>query len=116
MGAALEALQGDSNPVAAMPSLHAAVPALLALFLWPGSQWWWRLAACGYALAMAWTLLYTGEHYVVDVVAGWLGAAVAVATARLVALRRERLKWPQGAAGGLEARDGSWTPATADRT
>ncbi len=32
---------------------------------------------------MALTLVYTGEHYVVDVVAGWLVAALAVAVAVL---------------------------------
>ena len=42
------------------------------------------MATCGYALLMAWTLVYTGEHYVVDVLAGWLVAIVGVGAARLV--------------------------------
>lgn len=115
VGAALEGLQGDSNPVAAMPSLHAAVPALLAVFLWPGSRWWWRVATCGYALLMAWTLVYTGEHYVVDVLAGWLGAGAAVATARLSTLLRERRTDPEDSGPGVEARDVRWTPAAEER-
>lgn len=91
VGSALERLQGDSNPVAAMPSLHAAVPALIALFLWPGARWWLRAATCAYAVVMAWTLVYTGEHYVVDVAAGWLAAAGAVAlTHGLTRLRDAR--------------------------
>lgn len=91
VGSALERLQGDSNPVAAMPSLHAAVPALIALFLWPGARWWLRAATCTYAVVMAWTLVYTGEHYVVDVAAGWLAAAGAVAlTHGLTRLRDAR--------------------------
>ncbi|MFC7489855.1 MULTISPECIES: phosphatase PAP2 family protein [unclassified Knoellia] len=89
VGTALESLQGDSNPVAAMPSLHAAVPALMALFLWPRGQWWVRALSGAYAAVMAWTLVYTGEHYVVDVVAGWSGAAVAVVVARGLSRRRE---------------------------
>jgi membrane-associated phospholipid phosphatase len=33
---------------------------------------------------MALTLVYTGEHYVVDVLAGWLVATLGVAAAVLV--------------------------------
>jgi len=89
VGTALERLQGDSNPVAAMPSLHAAVPALIALFLWPGARWWVRALSCAYAVVMAWTLVYTGEHYVVDVVAGCLAAAAAVIVAKGLTRRRD---------------------------
>lgn len=89
VGSTLEQLQGDSNPVAAMPSLHAAVPALIAFFLWPGARWWVRAVSSAYALVMAWTLVYTGEHYIVDVVAGCLAAAAAVLVARALTRRRE---------------------------
>ena len=89
VGSALERLQGDSNPVAAMPSLHAAVPALIALFLWHGARWWLRAATCAYAVVMAWTLVYTGEHYVVDVAAGWLAAAGAVALTQMLTRLRD---------------------------
>ena len=37
------------------------------------------------ALAMALTLVYTGEHYVVDVLAGWLVAIVGVGISLVVA-------------------------------
>ncbi|WP_193608726.1 phosphatase PAP2 family protein [Nocardioides lijunqiniae] len=70
--------QGQSNPVAAMPSLHAGAALLVALFLWPSVRSWVRGALLLYAGSMAWVLVYTGEHYVVDVVAGWLTAGVAV--------------------------------------
>jgi len=33
-------------------------------------RWWPLLLA--YPLAMTFTLVYTGEHYVVDVLVGWL--------------------------------------------
>jgi membrane-associated phospholipid phosphatase len=71
--------QGGSNPVAAMPSLHAGSAMLVALFLWPLVRTGWRVALVGYVLLMAVALVYTGEHYVVDVVAGWGTAGVAVA-------------------------------------
>lgn len=80
--------QGDSNPVAAMPSLHAGSAMLVALFLWPLVHAWWRTALVGYVLLMAVALVYTGEHYVVDVVAGWLTAGLGVAVG--AALRRHR--------------------------
>lgn len=80
--------QEGSNPVAAMPSLHAGSALLVAAFLWPTARTLWRAALLAYVLMMAVTLVYTGEHYVVDVVAGWLTAAVAVLAAATVRRRR----------------------------
>ena len=57
------------NPVAAMPSLHAAFPLMLLLFFWSAGRWV-RLALGAYTLAMAFTLVYGGEHFVADIVAG----------------------------------------------
>jgi membrane-associated phospholipid phosphatase len=76
--------QAGSNPVAAMPSLHAGAALLAALFLWPSVWRVPRLLLAAYALAMALTLVYTGEHYVVDVLAGWLVALVGILLSRLV--------------------------------
>lgn len=66
-----------SNPVAAMPSLHTAMAVLVALALAGQirSRWRWLLAL--YPLAMAFTLVYDGEHYVLDIVAGVAYALVA---------------------------------------
>lgn len=63
------------NAVAAMPSLHMAGAVLVALVLWRALPWGRQLAVA-YPAAMALTLVYTGEHYVADVV---VGAALAVA-------------------------------------
>lgn len=79
--------QSGSNPVAAMPSLHAGAALLAALFLWPSVSRVSRVLLAAYALAMALTLVYTGEHYVVDVLAGWLVAVVGVSASRLVGRR-----------------------------
>ena len=76
--------QGDSNPVAAMPSLHAGSAMLVALFLWPLVGAWWRAVLAGYVLLMAAALVYTGEHYVVDVVAGWLTAGAGAGVGAVV--------------------------------
>lgn len=75
--------QAGSNPVAAMPSLHAGAAFLVAGFAALSLGWAWRLVLAAYAVAMAVTLVYTGEHYVVDVAAGWAVAALALAVAAL---------------------------------
>ncbi len=62
-----------ANPVAAVPSLHAAYPVLLMLFFW-GSAKKWRWLLPLYPLAMAFSLVYTGEHYVFDILLGWIYA------------------------------------------
>jgi hypothetical protein len=58
------------NPVAAMPSLHAAFPLMLLLFFWSSGRWV-RLGLGAYTLAMGFTLVYGGEHFVADIAAGW---------------------------------------------
>lgn len=81
VGDLLGAGQASSNPVAAMPSMHAAAAALVAAFFWVGTAWWGRVTLALYPLAMGFALVYTAEHYVVDVLAGVL-AAVAVVVGR----------------------------------
>lgn len=81
--------QSGSNPVAAMPSLHAGAALLAALFLWTSASRVSRVLLAAYALAMALTLVYTGEHYVADVLAGWLVAVVGASVALMVGRRRE---------------------------
>jgi hypothetical protein len=78
-----------ANLVAAVPSLHAAYPALITLFFWRHG-WWARGLGIVYTLAMGLTLVYTGEHYVFDILLGWLYAGAAfgvVAGARAVWVR-----------------------------
>lgn len=59
------------NEVAAIPSLHAAYTLLVVLFFWSRVPRWARALLVCYPLAMGFTLVYTGEHYVFDVVLGW---------------------------------------------
>jgi membrane-associated phospholipid phosphatase len=71
----LSARSHEANPVAAIPSLHGAFPVLLMLFFWRSAgRWRWLLPL--YPLAMGFSLVYTGEHYVVDIFLGWLYAVV----------------------------------------
>jgi membrane-associated phospholipid phosphatase len=65
----------DTNPVAAMPSLHAAfsVTVVLGLGLVSRPAAW---IATVYPIAVALALVYGAEHYVADLVAGYaLGLA-----------------------------------------
>ena len=59
-----------------MPSLHAAISGLLTVFFWPRVRRRWRPLLAGYALAMAFALVYSAEHYVFDILLGWLVTAV----------------------------------------
>ena len=65
----------DVNPIAAMPSLHAALPILCALFACSHFGWW-ALCTVTYAALAVFGILYLGEHYFVDVVAGGLVSIV----------------------------------------
>ena len=67
-----------SNAVAAIPSLHSAVPMMVLLFSWSLVRTRVRVLLVAYVLAMTFTLTYGGEHFVVDAFVGWAYAAVAV--------------------------------------
>ena len=77
------------NPVAAMPSLHAAFPLMLMLFFWSAGRWV-RLVLGLYTLAMAFTLVYGGEHFVIDILAGWAMALAVHAIVTGISRSRRR--------------------------
>jgi PAP2 superfamily len=68
--------QASVNLVAAIPSLHAGLSMAIAVFLWTRVSTWWRPFLVAYPLIMGFTLVYTAEHYVVDLLLGWALAAV----------------------------------------
>jgi membrane-associated phospholipid phosphatase len=66
----------NPNQFAAFPSLHAAFPALAAAYAWNR----YRLLALGliaWSLAVLLSIVYLGEHYVVDALAGYVFVAFA---------------------------------------
>jgi hypothetical protein len=66
----------DTNPIAAMPSLHTAFPVLICLLA--ARSWGWRSWPIFlYAVSVLFGIMYMGEHYAVDVVAGIAVAVVA---------------------------------------
>jgi hypothetical protein len=87
-GALIDQGQASVNLVAAIPSLHAGLTAAVAAFLWTRVQRRWRPLLVAYPLLMAFTLVYTAEHYVVDVLLGWALAVVVIAVWRYFESRR----------------------------
>jgi hypothetical protein len=67
-----------ANAVAAIPSLHSAVPFMVLLFVWSLVRWRARVLLVLYVVAMTFTLTYGGEHYIVDAFVGYAYAAAAV--------------------------------------
>ena len=67
-----------ANPVAAVPSLHAAYTLLFTLFLWRSAPRWAKPLLAAYPAAMAFALVYTAEHYLSDILLGWAYTLVAV--------------------------------------
>jgi hypothetical protein len=62
---------GESNPIAAMPSIHFAITFLLVWVARDAGRRWTILAWI-YSLSMGAALVYLGEHYVIDIVVGGL--------------------------------------------
>jgi membrane-associated phospholipid phosphatase len=83
-GSLLNAAQvQEANPVAAMPSMHSAYAMLIVAFFLPAvRRRWWPLMLC-YPLAMTFALVYSGEHYMIDVLMGWVYVLVTFVLVRV---------------------------------
>ncbi len=93
------------NAVAAMPSLHAGVAFLIALYAIQrfSSPYRWLLLL--YPLAMSFALVYLGEHYVADVLGGALCAAGVLAACTRWERRRDRRRDRQRATVAVAERE-----------
>ncbi len=89
--------QTSANLVAAVPSLHSAMTALVVMFLWGRVRPRLRPLLALYPLAMGLTLMATGEHYFFDVLLGWLYAGGVMAAWAWW----ERRQAKEGAAGPI---------------
>jgi hypothetical protein len=87
-----------ANPVAAVPSLHAAYTLLFALVLWPFARRARPLLAA-YPLAMTFALVYTAEHYVSDILLGFAYTAVAVVLVGRITRRLAERRVEPGSVG-----------------
>lgn len=95
--------QASVNLVAAIPSLHAALTAMVAIFLWRRVGRWWRPLLVAYPLIMAFTLVYAAEHYVFDILLGWALAVIVLLGFGRFEARRSPAMRPPG-------RPVAWTP------
>lgn len=90
MGGFHLALANIGNPVAAMPSLHTGIATLIALYgvlrLRRASRWLLLL----YPAAMSFMLVYYAEHYVIDLLAGYLLAGLVLGGCSAWERRRDR--------------------------
>lgn len=89
-GELLDQGQAKVNLVAALPSLHTAYAVLVFLFFWPMLNRMARILLSLYPLFMGFILVYSGEHYVVDVVLGWVCAGIVVAGLAPISGARQR--------------------------
>jgi hypothetical protein len=80
-----------SNPVGALPSEHAAYPLLFLLLFWAAASPRWRAVLVAYVVAMAFVLVYFAEHYVFDILAGYVYAVVAFVVVGRILERRTRV-------------------------
>jgi PAP2 superfamily len=83
----------NPNQFAAFPSLHAAFPALAAAYAWKRYRAL-AVALIGWSLAVLVSIVYLGEHYVVDALAGYVYVAVAMVIVELVSRRLSRRSTP----------------------
>ncbi len=83
-------LAADADQLAAMPSLHLAWAAWSGLAIWRLSRrWWGRALAVLYPFVTAVAVMTTGNHYLIDVLAGIATMVVSVALVE-IALPRSR--------------------------
>jgi membrane-associated phospholipid phosphatase len=76
---------------------------MVAMFLWRRVDRRWRPLLLAYVLMMAFTLVYSAEHYVVDILLGWALAAGVVGAIRGFESRRAAAaQAPQEAPGPTE--------------
>jgi membrane-associated phospholipid phosphatase len=71
-----------------------AYATLVVGFFWFGRRWWQRCLLALYPLAMGVTLVYGGEHYVVDEIAGVIYALAIIAAWQAIShARATRARW-----------------------
>ncbi len=100
-GAAAATNTSAPDPYAAMPSVHTAWAVWVAVIaLLMVRTWWVRLMWVVYPFLTVSVIVSTGNHYVLDTVAGAIVALLAVTTVGLVPLRFDGLRriaraWPR---------------------
>jgi membrane-associated phospholipid phosphatase len=83
---------------------------LICLFLWPRLSRRWRPLLVAYPIGMGLSLIYLGEHYLIDILLGWAyaGATILIVNwgAERWAERQRRQKPAQAVARKAEPQPG----------
>lgn len=79
----------NPNRFAAFPSLHAAFPALAAVYAWSRYRWL-SIGLIAWTACVVMSIVYLGEHYVVDALDGFVYVAVAALMVEAFVRWRER--------------------------
>lgn len=82
----------SSNVFAAMPSLHSAYPLIVVYFSWKSRLGWATWVFGMIAVGIWFAAVYTGHHYVLDVLAGIATAGTGIALFRWMKLRNAVFK------------------------
>lgn len=78
------------NPYAAMPSLHCGWAALAGIVVFMTARpWWGKLIGLLIPIGMIFTVMATGNHYLLDILAGLAIIAVSLALTAWLLVRRE---------------------------
>lgn len=93
----------------AMPSMHCAYPLLGLLTAWKSISWKTKPLHIAYTLLMFGAAVYLDHHWILDAIAGWLVALVAVIVARRL-LERFGLA-PEASEGAASAAEREPAPA-----
>jgi hypothetical protein len=108
-GSAPRGFGADTNQFAAMPSLH------VGWALWCGWQLWrhgrhrvTRWLGVLYPLVLSVVVIATGNHYLLDVIAGFAVVGVGVLIAKLVTVAIQQI-WPQHVPGSMQPQASSAT-------
>lgn len=87
----------SSSVFGALPSMHCAFPVLGLLTAWKSTTWKTRWIHVAYAMLMFGAAVYLDHHWIIDAIAGWLVAVVAVVlVAWVFRLREGRESIPSG--------------------
>jgi membrane-associated phospholipid phosphatase len=94
----------DNNQFAAFPSLHAGLPMLMAAFFWfrlpEARKLAWLCAVFG--VVVSFSVIYLGEHWLLDVFGGWAFAALASWLCLSPAVRKLLSRLPFDVVGSAE--------------
>ena len=91
------------TPVSVAASVHMATTTLVVGFFWFSVRRWVRPFLLLYPALMAFSLVYAGEHYVIDEIAGVFYALVLLVAWRVLHRRPLHLPCRLGGAGVLSS-------------